>query len=87
MMKESECLVIPNKEGATDCKKHRTICITRQVANLVVMVVGQGLKLRVEEFVDEEQYRFRKCKGTRDVIQVLGTTIERSIKKQKDLFM
>ena len=87
MMKESEFIVIPKKEGATDCEKHRTICIMSQVAKMVLKVIGQRLKAKVEEFVDEEQYGFRKGKGTREAIQVLRTIIERSIEKQKDLFM
>ena len=59
-MKESEFIVIPKKVGAIDCGKHRTISIMSQVAKIVVKVIGERLKKKVEEFVDEKQYGFRK---------------------------
>ena len=37
--------------------------------------------------MDEEQYGFRKGKGTRNATFVLRTVIERAIEKQKDLYL
>ena len=86
-MKESEFIVIPKKEGAVDCGKYRTISIMSQVAKIVLKVLDERLKSKVAECVDEEQYGFRKGKGTRNAIFVLRTMMERLIEKQKDLFM
>ena len=86
-MKESEFIVIPKKMGAVDCSKHRTICIMSQVAKIILKVIDERLKAKVRDYVDEEQYGFRKNKGTRNAIFVLRTVIERSIEKQKDLYM
>ena len=84
---ESEFIVIPKKEGAVECGKHRTISIMSQVAKIVLRVIDERLRRKVEETVDRAQFGFRKGKGTPNAIFVLRTIIERAIEKQKDLFM
>jgi len=86
-MEESELIVIPKKEGATECGKHRTISIMSQMAKVILKVIDNRLKSKVEEHVDVAQFSFRKDKGNGDAIFVLRTIIERAIVKQKDLFM
>ena len=86
-MKESEFIVIPKKEGAVDCSKFRTISIMSQVSKIVLKVIDERLKRKVTEHVKEEQYGFRKGRGTRNAIFVLRTAMERCIEKQKDVFM
>ena len=86
-MKESEFIVIPKKAGATECSKHRTISIMSQVAKIILKVIDERLKRKVVDYVDEEQYGFRKGKGTRNATFVLRTIMERSIEKQKDLYL
>ena len=51
-MKESEFIVIPKKEGAVDCGKYRTISIMSQVAKIVLKVIDERLKSKVDECVD-----------------------------------
>ena len=86
-MRESEFIVIPKKEGAVECSKHRTISIMSQVAKIVLKVIDERLKRKVAEFVDEEQYGFRKGKGTRNAIFVVRMIMERLIEKQQDIYM
>ena len=88
-MEESEFIVIPKKEGAVECGKHRTISIMSQVSILsiatwiVLRVVDDRLQIIVEETVDRAQFGFRKIKGTRNEILALATIIERSILRRK----
>ena len=86
-MEESEFIVIPKKEGAVECDNHRTISIMNQVAKIVLKVINERLKRKVEETVDKAQFGFRKGKGTRNAIFVLKTIMERRIEKQNDLFL
>ena len=72
--KESELIVIPEKEGAVDCSKHRKISIMSQKGKIVLKVLDESLKAKVNEHVDEEQYGFRNEKGTKNVIFILRTT-------------
>jgi hypothetical protein len=86
-MKESEFIVIPKQEGAVECGKHRTISIMSQVAKIVLKVINERLKRKVEETVDGAQFGFRKNRGTRNAIFVLRRVIERGIEKRKKIFM
>ena len=73
--------------GAVDCEKHRTISITSQVAKIVLKVIDERLKSKVEETTDDAQFGFRRRKSTRNAIFVLRMIMERAIEKQKDLYM
>ena len=86
-MKEPEFIVIPKKEGATECDKHRRISIISQMVKMILKVIDNRLKSKVEEHVDGAQFGIRKDKGAGNAIFVLRTIIERVIEKQKDFFM
>ena len=86
-MRESEFIVIPKKVVAVDCEKHRTISITSQVAKIILKVIDERLKSKVEETTNEAQFGFRRRKGTRNAIFLLRMIMERAIEKQKDLYM
>lgn len=85
-MKESGFIVIPEKEGAVECGKHRTSSIVSQVAKIVLRVTDERLKRKTEETVDRTQFCFSKSKVTGNAIFVVRAYIERVIEKQKDLF-
>ncbi|XP_063885526.1 uncharacterized protein LOC135113837 [Scylla paramamosain] len=75
-MEESEFIVIPKKEGAVECDKHRTISIMNQVAKIVLRVIDESLKRKIEETVDRAQFGFKKGKGTRNAVFVLIAIIK-----------
>ena len=50
ILKEGEFIVILKKKDAMNCKKHRTISIVSQVVKIVIKVVRQRLKIKVEQF-------------------------------------
>ena len=60
---ESEFIVLPIKEGATECSKHRTISIMSQLAKVILKVMDNRLKGTVEDNVDKAQFGFRKGRG------------------------
>ena len=88
-MQESEFIVIPKKVGAADCEKHRMTSITSQVAKIVLKVIDERLKNKVEEtprmkhslVLEGEKVR------TRNAIFVLRMIMERAIEKEKELYM
>ena len=82
-MEESVFVVLPKKERATECGKHRTISIISQVAKVILKVMDNRLKGAVEEHVDKAQFGFRNWKGTGNAIFVLRAIIDRAIEKQK----
>ena len=58
--KEAEFIVIREKEGVTDCDKHRKISIMSQVAKIVSKVIGLRLKNKIEQYVDQEYFGFNR---------------------------
>ena len=86
-IKESEFIVIPKKEGGVDCSRHRTVSIMSQMSKIILKIVNERMKRKVEETVDNVQFGFRKGLGTRNATFMLRTVMERAIEKQKDLYM
>ena len=86
-MARSVFITIPKKPGAIDCDKFRTISIMSQLSKLVLRIVLNRAKNKIEAEIAEEQYGFRKGKGTCNAIFVLRMIIERAIEVQKNLFM
>ena len=84
-MKESEFLVIPKKNSAVEFSKHRTISIMSQVAKIVLKVLDERLKTKVEETVDKAQFGFRKGSGTRNATFRLTTVMEKAVEKQREV--
>ncbi len=54
-MEESEFIVIPKKEGAVECAKHRTTSIMSPAAKIILRVVHERLKSKIAETVDRAQ--------------------------------
>ena len=86
-MRESTFIVIPKKAGTADCSKHRTISIMSQVTKIILKVILNRIRQKVNEEIDREQCGFRKGKGTVNAIYMLRMVIERSIEMQKDLYL
>ena len=61
-MNESKFTRIPKKTRAVYCNQHIIIRIMSEVAKTVLKVIDVGLKRKVAEYVDEEQYGFNKSK-------------------------
>ena len=81
-MKESEFLVIPKTSGVVECSEHRTISTRSQVAEIVLKVLEERRKGKVDETVDKAQFGFRKGMGTRTATFMLRAAMERALKKK-----
>ena len=86
-MREAKSIVIPKKKGTLECEKHRTISIISQVAKIILRVIRNRIKNKVDENVKEEQYGYRKGKGTANAIFGLRMVIERCIEMQKNMLV
>ena len=70
-----------------ECSKQRTIRIMSQMGKIVLKVLNERLERKVNETIDNVQFGFRKGVGTRNATFMLRTVMEKSVEKQKDLFM
>ena len=65
-MKESEFIVIPKKRITVECSKHTTISIMRKIEKIILKVLNERLKRKVEEPEDDVQFGFMKGMGTKN---------------------
>ena len=59
-MKEFEFIVIPKKDRAVECSKHKTVSIMSQIGKIILKVLNERLERKVNETVDNVQFGFRK---------------------------
>ena len=62
-------------------KEFRTISLISQTAKILLRILNQRLRSKMEE----EQFGFKKGKGTRDAIGLIQTIGKRYIEKDKDV--
>ena len=86
-MARSIFITIPKKPGAIDCDKFRTISVMSQLSKVVLRIILNRVRNKIEYEIAEEQYGFMKGKGTCNAIFVIRMLGERTIEMQKDLFM
>lgn len=87
MMRESTFIAIPKKKGTLECEKNRTISIMSQLGKIILCVIRNRNRQKIDNYVSEEQYGFRKGKGTVNAIFNLRMITERTVEMQKDIYM
>ena len=65
-LKESIFIPIPKKPKATRCQEYRRISIMSQVTKLLLNIVMDRMKGKIEAELDDAQSGFRQGKGTRE---------------------
>ena len=87
-LKESIFIPIPKKPKATRCQEYRTISIMSQVTKLLLKIVIDRMKMKIETELDDAQSGFRQVKGTREGLLNLRLIIcERHLEVQKDVYI
>ena len=86
-----QSLIVPieKKRNATNCEDYRTISLLSHASKIMLKVVHRRLEGRMEtlHFLGEDQYEFRRGKGTREAIGALRVISERSIEHGNDLYI
>ena len=86
-MKESVFIPIPKKPKATQCTEYRTISLMSHATKVLLKIILERVKGKIDVVIGENQSGFRAGKGTREGIFNLRTIGERYLEKQKDLFI
>ena len=56
------------KNYANKCSGHRTIRLISYTGKIVARILSKRLESKLEKIIEEDQFGFRKGKGTRDAI-------------------
>jgi len=78
---------LEKKAGAIECSDFRTISLISHAGKVVLRSLGRRLQSRCEKYLGEEQFGFRKGRGTRDAIGVLRAACERYMERKKGVWI
>ena len=87
VFKRSVLVPLEKKRNATRCEDFRTISLISHAAKVVLRIIKRSLETKAEEFLENDQFKFRKERGTREAIGVMRCLVERRIEFNKDLYV
>ena len=65
---EVTMITLKKKPQATKCSDHRTISLIAPTAKIVGKILRRKIEKKIEDVLGEDQFGFRRGKGTRDAI-------------------
>lgn len=80
---------IKKKNNATTCKDYRTISLLPHAAKVMLKILTKRIQAKVEaeKGLGEDQFGFRKGRGTRDAIGALRVLTERSLEYGQEVYI
>jgi len=69
---------LKKKPQATKCSKHGTASLIAHTAKIVAKILKRRIEKKIEDVLKEDQYGFRRRKGTRDAIGMLRIISEQT---------
>ena len=68
--KEVTMIALKKKTKATKCSYYHTIGLIAHTAKIIAKILRRRIKKKIEDVLGEDQFEFRRRKGTRDAIGV-----------------
>ena len=72
-------ITLKKKPQATKRSNHRTISLIAHTAKIVAKKLRRRIEKKIEDVLGEDQFGFRKGKGTRDAIGMLRIISQRTL--------
>jgi len=82
---EVTMIALKKKPQATKCNDHRTISLIAHIAKIVAKMLRRRTEKKIEDVLEEDQFGFRRRKGTRDAIGMLRIISERTLEIDEEL--
>jgi len=82
---EVTMIALKKKPQATKCSDHRTIRLIAHTAKIVAKIPRRRIEKKIEDVRGEDQFGFRRGKGTRDAIGMLRIS-EQTLEIDEELF-
>lgn len=80
-------LPLPKKPNATQCKDFRTISFICHLTKAITKIVMKRIDGKIENNIGDDQFGFRKGRGTRDAIACVRMLSERILDVNKELYI
>jgi len=78
---------IKKKANAVECGDYRTLSLICHASKILLKVLNRRIENKAKDFIGENQFGFRKGRGTREAIGVLRTLCERSIERDQEVYI
>ena len=82
---EVTMIALKKKPQATKCSEYRTISLIAHTAKIVAKILKRRIEKKIEDVLGEDQFRFRRGKGTRNAIGMLRIISERTLEIDEEL--
>jgi len=82
---EVAMITLKKKPQATKCSDHRTISLIANTAKIVAKILRRRIEKKIGDGLGEDQFGFRRGKGTRNAIGMLRIISERTLERDEEL--
>jgi len=72
-------IALKKKTQATKCRDHRTISLIAHTAKIITKILRRRIERKIEDVRGEDQFGFRRGKGTRDAMGMMKIIAERTL--------
>ena len=79
--------MLPKKSKSTKCEEYRTVSIWTHTYEILTKIILGRIEKKIEENLAEDQFGFRKNRGTREAILCLRNVVEKSFKVNKKMYI
>jgi Reverse transcriptase (RNA-dependent DNA polymerase). len=78
-------IALPKKNQAKKYSDHRTISLISHIGKIAASFLSKRLESKIEEVIEEDEFGFRKCKGTRDAIVLMRIISEKVLGVKEEM--
>ena len=82
---EFTMITLKKKPQATKCSDHRSISLIAHTAKIVAKILRRRIEKEIEGVLGEDQFGFRRGKGTTDAVGMLRIISERTLEIDAEL--
>ena len=75
----SRVVALPKKANTKRCEEHRTISLISHCSKILLKTMYERIYAKIDDFINEDQFGFRRKLGTREAIATLRVIYERAI--------
>jgi hypothetical protein len=83
--KEVTMIALKKKPQAIKCSDHRTISLIAHTAKIVAKILRRRIKKKIEDVLGDDQFGFRRGKGTRNAIVKLRIISKQTLEIDEEL--
>ena len=82
---EVTMIALKKKTQGTKCSDHRTVSLIAHIAKIIAKILRRRIERKIEDVLGEDQFGFRRGKGTKDAIGMIRITAEQTLEIDEEV--